>query len=403
MSKITQAPDEAARRARLATFVAFFLQGALFASILTRLPAFEDERGIDEGDVTILLLLASVLAGVGSLVAEQIAVRRSSATALRLALVVICVMAPVAAFAPAGVAMMLAFSLYGVGVGAVDASMNMQGVTIQRLYGRSIMTAFHGLWSIGAICGAGYTWLTERLDIPLEPSIVSVGVLGLVAALAVGRWFVRPAVEHEVTAQSETSARSATRVPWRPMLALALVIVVFYFADTGVASWGTLYLRNALAASTSVAALGYGAYQVGAVVSRIVGDRFVVRHGAERVVQVGTLIGTVGLLAVVVSPTPAVAIGAFLIMGLGLPVVAPLAFAAAGNIPGTDADVAIARLNIFNYVGTILGAALLGPLADADLWRMVFVVPLLLVPLILVVARAFAPADDIEAAAEARP
>lgn len=387
----------------MATFVAFFLQGLLFATILTRLPAFEEERGITEADVTVLLLLASVLAGVGSLLAEQVAVRRSSALALRLALVMIAVMAPVAGFAPAGAAMMVAFGVYGIGVGAVDASMNMQGVTIQRLYGRSIMTGFHGAWSIGAICGALYASGTAALDIEVGPSLLAAGVLCLVLALVAGPAYVRPSLEHVATAQSEADAGPAIRVPWRPVVALGLVIVVFYLADTGVASWGTLFLTNALGATASVAALGYAAYQVGAITSRVLGDRFVVRYGAVAVVKAGTLLGTVGLLGVVLSPTPAVAIVAFLVMGLGLPVVVPLAFAAAGSIPGTDADVAIARLNVFNYVGTILGAALLGSLATADLWRWVFVVPLVLVPTILFVARTFAPAQDIETAARARP
>ena len=105
----------------------------------------------------------------------------------------------------------------------------------------------------------------------------------------------------------------------------------------------------------------------------------------------------------VVAPVPWMAIAAFGLMGLGLPIVIPLAFAAAGSIPGTDADVAIARLNLFNYVGNIVGAALIGALATGGQLRWIYVVPLVLVPLILLVARAFAPEREIEAVARARP
>lgn len=402
VSKITQAPDAVARRARVATSVGFFVQAAILVTILSRLPDFQDDRGVTEGDITLLLLLTSVIAGGGSLLAERIAVRRSSTLALRLALVVICVMVVVIGLVESKPAMYAAFALYGIGVGATDASTNMQGVTVQRLYGRSIMTSFHGMWSIGAIAGALYAAGCAKLDIGLMPSLVAVGVVCMAAALVTGPYLVRPTVEHEASDVSEAE-RPPLHVPWRPLVALGLVVVVFYLADTSVMSWSTLYLHDVLDAAKSVAPLGYAAYQVGAVVSRLVGDRFVVRYGAVAVVRAGTVIGVVALALVVVAPSPALAIAAFGLMGLGLPVVIPLAFAAAGNLPGSDADVAIARLNLFNYLGNIIGAGLIGALATEGALRWIYVVPLVLVPLILLVARAFAPDREIAAAVRTRP
>ncbi len=391
-----------ARRARLATSVGFFLQAAVLVTILSRLPDFQDERGVTEGDVTLLLLLTSVIAGGGSLLAERIAVRRSSALALRLALLTISVMVVVIGFAESKPAMYAAFAVYGIGVGATDASTNMQGVTVQRLYGRSIMTSFHGMWSIGAIVGALYAAACAKLEIGLMPSLVAVGVVGVAATLVLSPYLVRPAVEHEASEVSEVE-RPPLHVPWRPLVALGLVVVVFYLADTSVMSWSTIYLHDALDAAKSVAPLGYAAYQVGAVISRLAGDRFVVRFGAVAVVRAGTVVGIVALALVVVAPTPALAIAAFGLMGLGLPVIIPLAFAAAGNLPGSDADVAIARLNLFNYLGNIIGAGLIGVLATEGALRWIYVVPLVLVPSILFVARTFAPAKEMEAAAQARP
>lgn len=405
MSKITQPPVDAIRRARVATSVGFFLQAVVLVTILSRLPAFQDERGVTEADVTLLLLLTSVIAGGGSLLAERVAVRRSSALALRLALLTISVMVVVIGLVESHAAMYVAFAVYGIGVGATDAATNMQGVTVQRLYGRSIMTGFHGWWSIGAIVGALYASGTAKLGLDLTPTLVLLGIVAGGASLLVAPYLVRPGLEHHLADASEerSAASPALHVPWRPLVALGLVVVVFYLADTSVMSWSSLYLHDVLDASDVVAPLGYAAYQVGAVVSRLVGDRFVVRYGAVRVVRTGTVVGLVGLALVVVSPQPWMAIAAFALMGLGLPVIIPLAFAAAGNLPGTDADVAIARLNLFNYLGNIIGAALIGALATEGALRWIYVVPLVLVPLILLVARAFAPAQDIETAARARP
>ncbi|WP_366525469.1 MFS transporter [Mumia sp.] len=402
VSKITQAPSAALRRARLATSVGFFLQAAILVTILSRLPTFEDERGVTEADVTIMLLLTSVIAGAGSLLAERIAVRHSSALALRLALLIISAMVVVVGLVESLPGMYVAFAVYGIGVGAADAATNMQGVTVQRLYGRSIMTRFHAMWSIGAIVGALYAAGSAELGIGLMPSLVALGLVGIVVTVVVSPSLVGPGVEQEVTHDSEGSAASL-HVPWRPLLALGLVVIVFYLADTSVMSWSSLYLHKALDSSETVAPLGYAAYQLGAVISRLAGDRFVSRYGAVPVVRAGTVVGLVALFLVVAAPVSWMAIAAFGLMGLGLPIVIPLAFAAAGSIPGTDADVAIARLNLFNYVGNIVGAALIGALTTGGQLRWIYVVPLVLVPLILLVARTFAPEREIEAVARARP
>jgi MFS family permease len=82
-------------------------------------------------------------------------------------------------------------------------------------------------------------------------------------------------------------------------------------------------------------------------------------------------------------------------IGLGLAVIAPLAFAAIGGAVGHDGvDVAIARLNIANYLGAILGSALIGAAATSGLLRWAFVIPLALMPLVLVVAKSFRTADS---------
>jgi MFS family permease len=123
--------------------------------------------------------------------------------------------------------------------------------------------------------------------------------------------------------------------------------------------------------------------------------------GAARVVATGTALGLAGYLAVVLAPTAQLAVVAFFVVGLGLAVVAPLGFAALGAaVPPEAADAAIARMNIANYVGAILGGGLIGAVAEAGELRLAFVVPLVLVAPILLLARSFRVADTT---ATARP
>jgi MFS family permease len=181
----------------------------------------------------------------------------------------------------------------------------------------------------------------------------------------------------------------------------------FWAVDSGVGNWSALYLRDLLDAADSMAALGYGVYQATALISRLTGDTVVGRLGAVRTVRAGAMIGSAGMLLVVLAPGPVVAIIGFGIAGLGLPVIAPLCFSAAGaavRTPGVldadrmDAEDAVvdrvvARLNVFNYIGSLLGAVLIGGVATAADLRVGFVVAVLLAGTVFFLARAFAPAE----------
>jgi len=191
-----------------------------------------------------------------------------------------------------------------------------------------------------------------------------------------------------------------------------------------VSSWSATFLRDVLAASAAAAPLGYAAYQAALIVSRLVGDGLVERAGRVRVVRLGGLLGALGFVTVAVAPAWPVAVLGLAATGLGLGVVAPLAFSAVGDrareavaagrygsVPdvspgpsvtatddGPDAavaavtDRAVARLNVFTYAGAVLGGVLTGVFATAHQLRLGFVVLAVLASVSVVLAGAFRPA-----------
>ncbi len=367
------------------------MQGLVFAAIVTQVPAMQDKIGLGADDVTFLLVLVAVVSGIGSVVAGAIAQRRTSATALRLALATIGLGALLVGLAPDKATLVAAFVLYGLGIGGVDAGMNMQGVRVQAAYGYSIMANFHGVWSVAGIIGALYAAGAGRLDVPLWISLGVVAVIVWTVLLAASRHLIEER-EDEVALTG-----AGLHVPWRPVLVFGLVILIFYAADTGILTWSSVYLHDALDATKSVAPFAYAAYQAGAIISRFGGDHLVRRRGASYVVVLGTSIGLVGLIGVVASPAPLFAVVCFFVVGLGLAILAPLAFAAIATAVGPrGADVAIARLNIANYLGAILGGGLIGAAASGGLLRWAFVIPLILLPLIFITRSAFAGPDKEE-------
>ncbi|MET0448781.1 MAG: MFS transporter [Aeromicrobium sp.] len=376
------------RRTRAAVAAGFFLQGLVFAAIVTQAPRIKDRFDIGDDGLTGILVLVAVVSGFGSVIAGTVAERRSSAVAFRYALLMIGLGALLVGCAPTLPLLIAAFVVYGLGVGAVDAGMNMQGVRVQAAYGRSIMASFHGLWSVGGIIGALYAAGAAEIDAPLPLSLGIVALVTVVVVTVAAPRFI------DVREHDPGLSAAGLDLPWRPVLVFGLVVLIFYASDTGILTWSSVYLKDALDASTTVAPLALGAYQGGALVSRFGGDLLVRRIGATAVVVIGTCTGIVGLAGVVAAPGPAIAIIGFFVTGLGLAILAPLSFASiAAAVPPAARDVAIARMNIANYLGAILGGGLIGAAASADHLRWAFVIPLVLVPVVLVAARSFRAAD----------
>ena len=382
----------ASPRARLATAAAFATQGFVFISLTTRLPDFTDRWGLSELGLSGLLLMMVLLAGVGSVASEHLAEHSDSATVLRIGLGLVAIAVPLLAAAPVAPVFVAGMAVYGVGLGVIDASSNMQAVALEHAYARPILPSFHGAWTLGGIVGALVTLATPGF--PLEATTV-LAVLPLVVLFAP---FVRR--DHGITAEISDVA-----VPWRPILLVGIALVLFYMVDTAAATWGPTYLDDTFATPDGLVALATFPYLVASGVVRLAGDQAVAAYGAVRVLRVGAVLAAASLAVVVFAPTWQVAVIGFTLLGAGTAVIAPLSFSAAARIAGDEAglspaarqvrvDAVIARFNQFNYAGALIGSVLIGVVGSGNL-RVGFAVPMVLVLGLLPLAKAFAPVKPV--------
>ncbi|HEX5090336.1 MAG TPA: MFS transporter [Nocardioides sp.] len=380
------ARDQLARRAAA---LAFATQGMVFISLTTRLPRFSDKWDLSEVELSLLLLMIVLLAGAGSVVAELVAHRVDSARTLRAGLLTIGIAVPVLAAAPEVAVFVAALAAYGVGLGMVDATSNMQAVAVEHRYGRPILPSFHGAWTFGGIIGASYA---------LAAAHAPLWTAGLVAVVPLAALFA-PYLPRE---HGEALAEAAqVAVPWRPILLVGLGMVLFYMVDTAAQTWGPTFLDDVVGAPQGLVALATLPYLVASLAMRLAGDSLVLRYGATPVLRTGAVVASLALLVVVTSPTWPVAVVGFTLLGAGVSVIAPLSFSAAARIAGGEqarVDAVIARFNQFNYVGGLLGAVLTG-LVGAGSLRLGFAVPMVLILGILPLAPAFAPAGTVTAPA----
>ena len=373
-------------RHRGAVAAAFAVQGLLFISLTTRLPRFQSRWDLSELFVSGLLLMVVLLAGAGSALAEVAAARRGSASTLRAGFVLQAVGLGAVAVAPQRAVFVAGLAVYGLGLGIVDASSNMQAVAVEHRYGRTILPSFHGAWTAGGI-------LATLVAIAVTRASLTAGLLPLCAAALL--LLVAPLLP--AGADAPAADASTLDVPWRKIALLGAAMVLFYMVDTAATTWGPVFLKSVHEAPDWLLPLATLPYLVASLATRLAGDAAVARVGAVPLLRMGALVACGALAVIVFSPSWWVAVLGFTVLGGSVAVIAPLSFSAAAVVAGggldpearrARVDAVIARFNQFNYVGGLLGAVLTGVVGSESL-RPGFAVPMVLILAILPLAGAF--------------
>ncbi|MBD0418833.1 MFS transporter [Streptomyces sp. TRM S81-3] len=396
------------RRGRASLAFSFFTQGVTFALLVTRIPAIQDRYGVSDALLPVFLAAVPILAGVGSVVTERLVRRVRPGRLLRWSQPVV-----LAALLGVGIGghvagLAVALAAFGLAVGVLDAAMNMLGVSLQRAYGRSIMLGFHAAYSLGGIVGASLAWVGAHWDLALWVSYLPVVAALLPAALVGSLWYVDGGGDGGAVRGTGEGGGAAFKVPFRMLLPLCLVMTFAYIGDSTVSNWSAKYLQDVLGSSEQLATVPYNVYMVTTLVGRAIGDFGVRRFGAVAVVRGGAVVAAGGFAVVAGAPGAWVGMLGFTLLGIGLCVLVPQTFAAAGRLahekygPGAS-DAAVARLNVFNYVGFLIGSPLVGALGDAWSYRGAMLLPMVLVLVTLVYARSFAAQPDRYGGGHERP
>ncbi len=377
------------RRARIAVTAAYAVQGLGYATVVTSLPALKARQQVDDTVVSLIVLGVCVAAAAGSFVANAIAVRAGSRAALVTGILLQAAALPLIALPSPPALFLAAFALYGVGLGAVDAASAMQGVLLQRRHGSPLLGGFFAGYTAAAILGALVVAATTAA---LPPGVGAAGALGLAAAAAL---VVAVAGIRRFSPDAPGDARTATPsgpLPRRGIWIFGFVILAVFVLDSAVSTWSTVYLADDLAVLAWVAPLGYAAYQVAVLATRLATDGLLRRWGARTVVVAAVVLAVAGCVVVAAIPAPAAAVAGFALTGAATGALVPAAFGAAGDLAPDRSDEVIARVNVFNYVGAVLGAVAVGLLADGPGLAVAFLIPAAGVAAVLLVARSFGAA-----------
>lgn len=345
----------------------FAVHGSVTGSFATRIPWLQDRLDLSAGQLGFALAFPALGAILAMPLAGRLVHTYGQRTAVRGLLALWCASLALPAFSPVLAVLCAALLLLGATAGMADVAMNGQGVEVERRYGRSIMSGLHGLWSVGALVGSVVGVAATHAEIDARIHLSAVAAALVVVGLPVCRGLLEPPPSGRSGGgrpEPEEDAPPRFALPPRSSLAIGAVGMCAIFAEGASMDWSGVYLRDVTGASASVAAASFTAFACTMAAARLAGDAVVRRLGPVRTVRISGVLAGLGGLLVVVARTPGLAIAGFALLGVGIAVVVPLAFAAAGASGGQPSQ-AIAGVATITYATGLLAPAAFGAIAEA--------------------------------------
>ena len=354
ISEIVAWPRE--RREQLSTRIAFFIAGFVMAAWAPLVPFAKARAAIDDSMLGLILLCL----GVGSIVAMPLAGALVARFGCRLVItastVLLCLTLPTLATVSGPPLLVGAVLVFGAGVGALDVAINIQAIIVERASGRSMMSGFHGQFSLGGIAGAaGVTALLGAGSSPFAATLcVSAAILVLLALAA-----------PHLLPYGARREGPFFAVPHGVVLFIGVLCFIVFLTEGAVLDWSAVFLTSARGMDASYAGLGYAAFALTMTVGRITGDRIVQRHGRSNVIVFGGLCAALGFAFAALVPYWQIALLGYALVGVGCSNVVPVLFTSVGRQTVMPEHVAVPAITTLGYAGILAGPALIGLVAHA--------------------------------------
>ena len=359
------------RSQTLAVLGLFFVNGTMIGMWGGSLPSMRERVGTDATGIAILLVVTGVAAVASMQVGGRLGDRIGAKVPTFVAAAIMMVAMLVLSWAPTYTMLLVAGIVMGLGNGTMDVAMNSLGVDVEKLRPTPIMSRFHAFFSIGAFTAALLILLVSRAaghPISWLPPLI---IAGLALGMSIALWAITPRGSTHAD-HAEGHASAGGKVPAAAWL-LGIMALCFGLTEGTGVDWASIHVTDVAQVDPGTGALGLVAVSATMVLIRLFGDHAVDRFGRARVVQFGSLTASLGYLVVAFFSSLPVIVGGWLLVGLGVGMIAPQIYALAGYIGGGRV---LAIVTAFGYTAFLAGPAIIGFVADHTGLQHAMLVPL---------------------------
>ncbi|WP_137845945.1 MFS transporter [Microbacterium sp. 2FI] len=360
-------------RWRTAVFAIFLASGLSIATWASRVPAIKEALNVDNIQIGLMLLGAGIASILGLSLANVVLARFGARAGMLGAMIVFALGVALIGIgtdvAQSFVVVVAGLVLFGLGNGAVDVMMNVEGAAIEKQIGKTILPLFHAFFSFGTVIGAGIGALAAAMQINVLLHTLFMTVLIIVIAF----WTHANVPAREIAMDPVDESEKAH---WRERLhtsleawreprtyALGVIMLGMAFAEGGANDWLALGMVEGHGATPAIGALGLTVFSVSMTVVRVFGGPLVDRFGRVATLRVLSVLAAGGLLLFILAPSiPLVFVGAAL-WGAGVSLGFPLGMSAAADDP-LKAAARVSAAATIGYISFLCGPPLLGFISE---------------------------------------
>lgn len=307
-------------------------------------------------DATFGLMLLCI--GVGSLCCMPISAALTNRFSIRRCLFVITLILLVALLSMAITSNLwllgLALFVFGGSLGVLDVTLNIQGLSVENRANRSMMSNFHGMFSVGTIVGAVLMISLLMLGLSALLSTLTAIVLMLLLSLYAVKGYL-----------DERTLRGTDSFIWPNgwILLVGLMCFIVYLAEGVILDWSALFLIEEKHIATAQAGLGYASFAAMVATGRFLGDALVEMFGRVRIITGGGLIAAAGIALSIISPHWSIALIGYALCGLGCANVSPVLISSLSQQTYMPTHLAITAATTIGFAGVLAGPAMMGAVA----------------------------------------
>jgi len=343
-----------ATRLRINLF--FFFYGFIFASWASRIPTIQQSLDLSEAKLGAVLLAMPI----GSFLTLPFSGYLTSAIGSKKvvigASIMYCFVFVGIGFSAAIWQLAICLFLFGSSGNMMNISVNTQALELEKLYGKTIISSFHGMWSVAGLFAASLgTYLLGRA-FPVSAHFLLIGLIAFTIFLVCAPYLLKEPIKKQ-------EKRPFFTKPDRAFWGLGIIAFCSMICQGAMFDWSGVYFKKVVATERAYIGIGYTAFMISMTAIRFITDWLTHRIGFKKIIIWCGVLTSSGLLLAVFFPYLLPATLGLLLVGMGVSPGVPLVFSAAGRSKILPAPVAIAAVSSIGMIGLLIGPPIIGFIA----------------------------------------
>jgi MFS family permease len=358
------------RRIRIAVALVYFSMGLCFSSWASRIPEIKTVLHLNDAAFGTILFALPVGQFLMMPFSGKLVTRFGSYRIIPFALPAYTICLSLLGLVQSGWQLALVLFVFGICGNACNISINTQGVAAEKIYRRSIMSSFHGGWSLAGFTGAliGIAMINFHVS-PFRHFVTIIAVVWILV------WINYPfLVRSKHRANPDEPKRKIFNKPDTALVQLGIIGFCSMASEGAMFDWSGIYFKDVVHAPASLVVLGYTSFMIMMASGRFVADYLVSRMGRKRLMQICGMMISTGLFTAVFFPYLISCTIGFMLVGLGVSSMVPSVYSAAGRHSKIPTGIALATVSSVSFLGFLIGPPLIGYISQVAGLRYSFAV-----------------------------